>query len=516
MKGPHLAGSGGRMGRVARRGWLWGVVLAAAACSACSDGNLIGTAGSVRAAASPVELALLRWPWGPRVQVGERTFRIDVRPDPRRPVKLVVWDVGQPPGPGRSGWKEVLEQAVAPLRQAYPALEVAFRVLSWQELDAELEQALRRATPPDILGTPEVTYLYDPRWQVPIEGYLAHALDPQQRAELLPGAAALTAAGGHLWGLPRWVEWAGWAVRPQGGGARVAIDLANPLTWRLLVLSAATSDGGTPAGGPTGGASIWSAGRLRQAQAWLQSLQPHRVPAARVAQLGPVELLLRGEAAAAGPLTGRLAFRLGAWPGGGAASRHARAGLLLAAMLAVEGVAAQLPGALVSASSYVLFAPPQADDARLRLAWELAVALARQSARALAGSEGVIAAWNPRTRPAGSGGPHSGGSRQAAEPPWWERYAFPPGAREALLAGGGPWGSAPGGRGPSGRWTGGRTGSGGGGPEVARDASGIRPVVAGALDWSDGLHERTVVARWAPQLASGRVRLEEFVRQVSR
>ena len=513
MSGAGGVHPGGRCRRLARRELLRALALVAGVWAGCGAGTWKGAAwsprllsvetpGSRAAAASP-KVAMLRWPWGPRVQVGERTFRIDVRPDPRRPVRLVVWDVAQPPGPGRSRWKTVLEEAIASVRQVYPALEVELRVLAWQQLDAELEQALRQQTPPDVLGTPETTYVYDPRWQVPLEGYLAHALDPPARAELLPGAASLAEAEGRLWGLPRWVEWTGWAVRTQGGGARMAVDLANPLTWRMLVLTAPASARGVDgAGSSLGGRSIWSGERLREVQSWLDGLRAQLVPPARVAELGPLELLLRGEAAAGGPVTGRLAYRLGAWAVAGPRSAGAAApsALALAGALAVQGAAAQLPGPLISASSYVLFAPPGADDARLRLAWEVAVALARHTARALAATEGVIPAWNPEPprpvtprRPVMPGRP--GGRTPPGGPAWWERYSFPPGAREALLAGGG---------------------SAGAGTGEQRGFPAFRAGVRGALDWSDGLHERDVVAQWALRLARGRVRLEEFVRQVSR
>lgn len=514
MRGAGGSVPGGRCRRLARRGLLKALALVAGVWVGCggaawnadawSPGLVsLETSGS-RAAAAPPKVAMLRWPWGPTVQVGERTFRIDVRPDPRRRVRLVVWDVAQPPGPGRFRWKAVLEEAIAYVRQTYPALEVELRVLTWQQLDAELEQALRQQTPPDVLGTPETTYVYDRRWQVPLEGYLAHALDPQVRADLLPGAAVLAEAEGRLWGLPRWVEWTGWAVRTQGGGARMAVDLANPLAWRMLALTAPASAGGADGvGSSPGGGSIWSAGRLGEAQSWLDGLRPHLVPPARVAELGPAELLLRGEAAAGGPVTGRLAYRLGAWAGAGprSASAASPSALALAGTLAVQGAAAQLPGPLISASSYVLFAPPGADDARLRLAWEVAVALARHTARALAGTEGVIPAWNPEPpRPVTPARPVVPGRPGGRTPPaggsaWWERYSFPPGAREALLG----RASSPG---------------AGTGQEGGLPAFGAR--ARGALDWSDGLHERNVVAPWALRLARGRVSLEEFVRAVSR
>ena len=494
MKGARSARPGRRRWLPARQGCLWGLALATATWTACVIGTWRGVAWSVQAAGAPVKLTMPRWPWGPRVQVGERTFRIDARPDPRRPVRLVLWDVAQPSGPGRSTWKAVLEESITSLRQTYPALEVELRLLTWQELDIELEQALRQEAPPDVLGTPETTYVYDPRWQVPLEGYLAHALDPQVRAELLPGAASLAASGDRLWGLPRWVEWTGWAARHQGGGARLAVDLANPLLWRMLVLTAAPPADGLS---PTRGSSIWSAGRLREAQRWLEGLRPHLVRPARVAELGPVELLMRGEAVAGGPVTGRLAYRLGLWADAGAGSARAEASsaLALAGMLAAQGLAAQLPGPLISASSYVVFAPPQADDARLRLAWELAVALARHGARALAGAEGVIPAWNPQPQPLASRGRRSGRTPQAGEPAWWEQYPFPPEAREALVA--------------AGDLRGGR-------PQAAGGATRPRAVAGGALDWSDGLHEQNMVARWAFQLASGRIELDEFVRRVGR
>ena len=426
-------------------------------------------------------------PWGPRVQVGERNFPVGARPDPRRRLELVLWDLRQPgPQPGVA-WADVVERALAPLRARYPLLQVRVRLLGWEQLDGELEQALARQQPPDVLGTPEATFIYDRRWQVPLEGYLASAAGPGVREQLLPLAAQLAGAGARLWGVPRWLEWAGWAISRNGGSRRrLAVDLANPLTWRLLVLSSPSGVGP----GPGDGGSIWTAERLREGWAWLQGVQAHLLPSRRVAELGPWELLSRGEAAAAGPLSGRMAFRVGLWAGGRGPARPRPGVAALAAPVAVEGAAAQLPGPLLSASSYVVFAPPGSDAGRVRVAWELALNLAKAASAAMAGVEGVLPAWDPSAAPEGaeSGRPEG--------PAWWERYGLPPGVREALRD------AASSGAG----WAGGR---------------GARPpgggaVLQGALEWADWLHEQRVVARWAPELAQGRLSPEEFVARVSR
>ncbi|HEY8486745.1 MAG TPA: hypothetical protein VIL11_05070, partial [Limnochordales bacterium] len=195
----------------------------------------------------PVSVAV-RWPWGPSVRVGPRTFRIDVLPQGGRPLVLTLWDLREPGAAGGPGGEEVFGAAAEELRRRFPFVSVERHVLSRQEMQARWEQAARGGGHwPDVMATYPGTYRFPGEQQVPLDGYLAHALAPAARTQLLPGALAMASSGGHLWGLPRWVEWAGWAVRPQGGGGRVAVDLSNPLTWRML--AAAAGEAGQ-AGGP--------------------------------------------------------------------------------------------------------------------------------------------------------------------------------------------------------------------------------------------------------------------------
>ena len=484
---------------------------AAAALSLAAVAALTLAPAAGPSAGTALPAGIPGWPWwGPRVQVGERTFRPGVRPSPHRLVRLVVWDVVQPSEQGPRWWEEVLREGVRTVRRRYPGLEAEVRLFRWREIDGALEQALSRGEPPDVLGTTDATYLFDRGRQVPLNLYLQHTTDPALRAEMLPGALALASDGSTLWGIPRWVEWAGWVARRRPGvrdkpgsleaesTEQLAIDLANPLTWRLLAETVPASPTRAPQGQPT---STWEPERVHAAARWVQAARRKLVDPWRVAQEGVLEPLRRGEAWAAGPISGRLAYRLGLWPADPHQKPSGESGLE-GVELAGGAEAGLPPGPLLSASSFVLFVRPETDDERLRLAWELAVQLARLSSQVMAHADGVIPAWNPHpdsSSAVGLGsatGPLSSGPASPFSPvsrvmvngsgAWWDSYPFPPGAAPLVTR------SEP--------------------PALLGHPAGRD----GARPWSDSLHQHGPVAQAALSLARGRMSLDAFTRQVAR
>lgn len=440
-------------------------------------------------AAGSAALQLPGWPWwGPRVQVGERQFRVQVKVPPAAPLTLTVWDVSQPASTG-PGWEGVLHQAVQVFKERYPALTVEVRILRWSEFDEALRKALADGKPPDVVGTGRFTYRVGTAYQVPLERYLADA-DPASERNVMPAALELATSveDGHLWGIPRWVEWSGWLIRQNVQSVRaVGLDLANPATWRYLVLTLAPP-----------GPSLWAGPSLRAAADWLQATaQARRLQPGGGSRGSALGLLWdQGAVDAAGPVTGRLAWRLGVWPAPASAppvpppgtagqapvmaGRGGESRWGLAGTFPVEG-GANLPGPALSASSYLVFAGPEATDRRVRAAAELAIFLARWTSQEIVARDGVISAWNPlapRT-------PLEYERAAREEPPpagpatWWSQLALPPGTAEALerLAGqhtariaaarSRSWWR----RGPA--------------PDAQRAAA----VAWGALDWQDALHE---------------------------
>ena len=435
-------------------------------------------------------LSIPGWPWwGPRVRVGDREFRPNVRVKPDVALRLAVWDVDQPALRGAGGWKAVLSDAMRAFRARYPNVEAEIRILSWTEYAGAVTEALEKGEPPDVLGTPDAVYRFDARHQVPLEHYVGPRLPSDPAHALLPGALPLASQGGRLWGVPRWAEWYGWVRRAQGEGRRLWLDAGSALTWRYLAMAVT----------PAGEQPVWQRSRVEAAAAWLASAPlsggPVRsgVPLRR-ADLSLLEPLFSGEADVVGPVSGRLLFRLGWWPYPAAAAP--RPAFAAAPTDAAERE--RMPGPLLSASGYAVFARAGADSVRVQVAAELALHLARWTSRAIAGREGVIPLWNPAWPEATPGRRRSSGEPEA--PPWWHGMHLPPGAA-ALLA-------APAGEGQAG---GDRSAPDGQGAGLAPGA----PALWGARAWEEALHEERVVQEAAGRLASGQMDLADFVRRVA-
>ena len=464
-------------------GWLPVAVLAAAALG---TGWGIGRLYEPAAAA----LALPGWPWwGPRVRVGDRQFRPDVRVRPDVALTLEVWDVDQPAfrADASGGWEAVLAQALEAFRARYPNVTAEVRVLPWSRYVEAVSEGLRLGTLPDVLGTPDGIYIIDPTWQVPLRRYLEPRLPRDPAAAVLPGVWRLTESGGEWWGVPRWVEWYGWLGR-AGGGPRVWMASGSALTWRFLAMTLTP-----PSAGP-----LWQRERLEKAAAWMASAPvsggPVRagVPLQRD-DMSLLEPLYTGEADAAGPVSGRLLKRLGWWPYPEAPSAEAA----MRPLAPAGGLGGGLPGPLLSASGYLVMARPGADDTRVQLAFELALHLARQASGAVSGREGVIPVWNPGWHEPQRRGRQREGPSEG--PPWWSGARFPPGAEPLLQPRHEP-GSRP-------------AGAGAGGEPGSLAPPG--PALWGARPWPEVVHEEQVVRQAAARLGDGRASVAEFIAQAS-
>ncbi|WP_324669568.1 hypothetical protein [Geochorda subterranea] len=435
-------------------------------------------------------LSLPRWPWwGPRVRVGEREFRPDLRPRPDVTMDLQVWDVDQPARREAGGWPQVLAEGIEAFRARYPNATVQVRVLPWREYARTVGEALRMGQLPDVLGTPDAIYLLDARWQVPLRRYMEPRLPRVRSLAIMPGAWDLVTREEEWWGVPRWVEWHGWLKRAGAAPGRVWVDSGHPLTWRYLAMTLT----------PPSPEPVWQRQRLEAAAAWMAAAPlgggrvQSGVPLHRP-DLSLLEPLYSGEADAVGPVSGRLLRRLGAWPYPASATADVS---LVAAPGDVEE-AGRLPGPLLSASGYLVLARPGADDVRVQLAFELAWHLARWTARALAGFEGVVPVWNPQWQE-----PASRRQLRDAPPPdavpWWHGLALPPGIDVLLQTPAAPEG--PGASGAS---------SGGGAPLAAPG-----PAVWGARPWQELSHELDAVREAADRLASGRAGLAVFLKEAA-
>lgn len=434
-------------------------------------------------------LSLPGWPWwGPRVRVGEREFRPNIRVKPDVAVRLVVWDVEQPALRASGGWQSVLSEAVSAFQARYPNVTVTTRILSWTEFGRAVTEAFEKGEPPDILGTPDAIYRFDARFQVPLQRYIEPRLPSDPSQALLPGALQLASQGDELWAVPRWVEWYGWVKRAQSEGSRRWLDAGSPLTWRYLAMTLT----------PPGDESIWQRSRLEASAAWMASarLSGGRVRSGvplRRPDLSVLEPLYSGEADAVGPVSGRLLLRLGWWP-------YPEAPVPRAALVAApfdETERERLPGPLLTASGYTVFARTEADDVRLQVAAELALHLAWWTSRAISGREGVIPLWNPAWD---ESAPRRRRPPETEEPPWWHEMSFPPGAMPLLAA-------------PidEGQARCSRPGADGQGGALVPAG----PALWGARPWEEALHEERVVREAAAKLASGRLELTDFVKQVA-
>lgn len=432
-------------------------------------------------------ISLPAWPWwGPRVRVGDREFRPGVRVKREVTLKLTVWDVDQPALRATGGWEAALWQGVAAFRERYPNVAVEVRVMRWSEYDRVVSEALRKGEFPDVLGTPEITYQFDPAVQVPLELYLKALLPSDPSGALLPGALALVSEGQRVWGVPRWAEWTGWVQRTGVQPRRIWLDAGNPLTWRYLSMVLK----------PPAPGSVWSRERLEAAAAWIASAPlpgprtRHNAPGRR-RDLSLLEPLYAGEAQLVGPISGRLAFRMGWWP-----SLQGTPGSSPDAALVSAGLdqASLVPGPLISTSSYAVFARPGATSESLQVAVELALHLARWTSRAITGRDGVIPVWNPGWEEAAN--ERRKPAEDAEATAWWRSLALPPGALEVLV----PPVQPEGGRRPR---------------PAGRPGPPSPTGVWGALPWHDALHEQATVALAAARLAEGRVALPDFVKQAA-
>lgn len=480
------------MNRSARRVGLLVLALVALAAVAWA-GRLWGE--GVREALS----FSLPWPWwGPKVHVGGQQFRPGVRLRPDVVDRLVLVDVDQPAIRDAGGWRHVLEQGVEAFRQRYPGVEVEIRVVKWSDWDRIVSGPLEGDQLPDVLGTPEATYRFPTALQVPLELYWRHLVPGDPALAILPGALVYARRGDHLWGIPRWMEWWGWARR-EGEARVISVDAGNPVTWWYLALQEqAPAEGGlggsgvrsaTPSQGEPGSPlelpSLWSEEAMERAVRWVTSVDAaagkteQGVPRSR-RDRAVLEGVFEGSAQAAGPISGRLAYRFGWWPTGTASGK--RPAILLAPRDPAE--AARLPGPVLQASSYSVFARPGATSEHVQLAVELAVLMAQWTSRTITGRDGVVPVWRPDWTPELS---HEESERQRRPeepppPPWWAGTTFPP-ATERLLT--------------DGSSAGGGTG-------------------AGALDFADAAFERDVVAKAARDLVNGKLSLNAFVERVRR
>lgn len=436
-------------------------------------------------------LPLPRWPWwGPRVQVGEREFRPDVRVRPDVTLELQVWDVDQPALLEAGRWQQVLTEGLEAFRARYPNVTAQVRVLSWTEYPDAVTEALQMGDLPDVLGTPDAVYFLDARWQVPLRRYMEPRLPQVRSMAMMPGAWDLVSRDDEWWGVPRWVEWHGWLKRAGTAQPRVWLHSGHPLTWRYLAMTLTP-----PSPGP-----VWQRQRLEAAAAWVAAAPVSGgraqggIPLQR-SDLSLLEPLYTGEADAVGPVSGRLLRRLGAWPY--PASATPQAGLVAAPVDAEE--ASRLPGPLLSASGYLVLARPGADDVRVQVAFELAWHLARWTAWALSGFEAVVPVWNPQWQEP----PSRRQLRDAPPPeyvPWWHGLALPPGVDVLLqtppVSEGSPTSS---------------TRASGDAPPLLSSG----PAVWGARPWEEALHEMHAVREAAARLASGRIGLGDFLGQAT-
>ncbi|WP_324715951.1 hypothetical protein U7230_11335 [Carboxydochorda subterranea] len=452
-------------------------------------------------------LSLPSWPWwGPRVRVGDKELRPGIRVRPGTPVRLVLWDVEQPTLKRSGGWAQVLEQGVAAFRRRYPGVEVEIRVLGWNEWDEAMTKAAQGGPLPDVLGTPDATFHFDPARHVPLElywqQYWRRQLKRSPEEAVLPGALRLASSQGHLWGIPRWMEWMGWIRRTDRDVGGISTDIGSPLTWRYLALTLpGRQAGSTPLATRAGEkavappAAVWQEARLQAAARWLQEAAGGRnatqdgLPRRR-GDRSLLEALFDGTAGTAGPVSGRLLYRLGWWPQGGSG----QGGTFTPAPGEDDGGKEgriRLPGPLLAASSYAVLAGPQSDSPRVQLAFELAVHLARWTSQAIAGHEGVVPVWRAGGDPeqvARQAPPErAGGDEQPPPPPWWASTAFPPGTRTILTT-------------PS--------------PveRKGQQAMGqVEPPGMGAQEWTDRMQELQVVAERVRKLAAGEESLVEFI-----
>ena len=438
------------------------------------------------------DLSLPGWPWwGPRVKVGEREFRPNVRVKPDVAVHLVVWDVDQPALRAVGGWEAVLREAVRAFRARYPNVEAEVRILSWTEFGRAVTEALEKGEPPDVLGTPDAIYRFDARYQVPLEHYVKSRLPSDLSQVLLPRSLQLASEGDRLWGVPRWVEWYGWVRRAGGEGRRLWLDAGSSLTWRYLAMTVT----------PAGEQPVWQRARVEAAAAWMASAPlaggPVRsgVPLRR-RDLSLLEPLFTGETDAVGPVNGRLLLRLGWWPYSGAAASGPASAALAPSD---DGERGRMPGPLLSASGYAVFARAEADSTRVVVAAELAMHLARWTSRAISGHEGVIPLWNPHWNEGASRSRR--GAQGVEELPWWHDLRFPPGTEALLAVPAAEEGKA------------GRSRSRAGAPAAGPVAAG--PALSGARPWEDALHEERVVREVAAKLSDGRLELADFVKEVA-
>jgi len=122
-----------------------------------------------------------------------------VRLDADKTYTVEYWDV-EPPGvmDPRGEYRGKVEELVLDFCNEHPGIQVNMRWLSWTEAQQELEQALKKGTPPDLWGDwAGIAYYHG--LQIPAEIWL------EDEELLTPAGAKAARQGGQTWAWPRWI-----------------------------------------------------------------------------------------------------------------------------------------------------------------------------------------------------------------------------------------------------------------------------------------------------------------------